>query len=124
MLYAAIGGMQLQHWTGYFRIILPTMKVLNAAKAAPGCVHADTFKSGAVFFAVSVWNNKEEMQAFAKSGLHGELSGLAMSKMALFYNHTHECGQVPGRDEAVEIWKSAMRERDGKGTVGQLNNLS
>ena len=89
MLYAAIGGMQLQHWTGYFRIILPTMKVLNAAKAAPSCVHADTFKSGAVFFAVSVWNNKEEMQAFAKSGLHGELSGLAMSKMALFYNHSH-----------------------------------
>ena len=54
MLTAAIGGMQLNRWTGYFKIILPTMRVLKAAKATEGCVHADTFKAGDVFFAVSV----------------------------------------------------------------------
>ena len=118
MLYAAIGGMQLKRWTGYFRIIMPTMKVLRAAKRTQGCVLADTFKAGDVFFAVSVWQSKEQMKTFAKSGLHGQLTHVATDQMALFYNYTHKFDGVPNRNECVSAWQTAIAARDGKGTVG------
>lgn len=119
MVYAAIGGQQLKHWTGWFKIILPTMKVLKAAKAAEGCMHADTFKDGDVFFAVSVWEDAAVMQAFARGGLHAQLTGLAMDRMAMFHNHTEVFEDVPTRAQCVAAWKAAISARDGKGTVGQ-----
>lgn len=94
------------------------MKVLKAAKRTEGCVHADTFKAGDVFFAVSVWESKAQMQSFAKSGLHGQLAQVAMDQMALFYNHSQASEAVPDRAASVSIWKAAMAARDGKGTVG------
>ena len=118
MLTAAIGGMQLNRWTGYFKIILPTMRVLKAAKATEGCVHADTFKAGDVFFAVSVWETDDQMRTFARDGLHGQLTQVAMSQMRLFFNHSAHVETVPSREQAVDIWKSAIAARDGKGTVG------
>lgn len=118
MVYVAIGGMQLKRWTGYFKIIVPTMKVLKAAKRADGCVNADTFKAGDVFFAVSVWERKEQMQTFAKGGLHGRLTQVAMDQMLLFFNHSEEFEEVPNRIEAVSMWKAAIAARNGKGTVG------
>ncbi len=118
MVYAAIGGMQLKHWSGYFKILLPTLKVLKAAKRAEGCVHADTFKARDVYFAVSVWDEKEHMQAFAKSGLHGQLTRVAMDSMKLFYNHTQAFEEVPDRVKSVSAWKAAIATLDGKGTIG------
>lgn len=123
MVTAAIGGMQLKRWTGYFKIIWPTLKVLKQAKRAEGCVHADTFKVGDVFFAVSVWDDAQQMQSFAKSGLHGDLTNMAMEHMALFYNHTAVFDTVPTRQVCVETWSKAMIERDGKGTVGIYTDL-
>jgi hypothetical protein len=122
MVYAAIGGQQLKRWTGYFKIILPTLKVFKAAKNTDGCVHADTFKDGNVFFAVSVWESREKMQAFAKAGLHGDLAGLAMDHMAMFFNHTEEFDTVPDRQACVAAWKAAITARDGKGTVGHYQS--
>ena len=124
MIIAAIGGMQLKRWTGYFKIIIPTMKVLKAAKRADGCISADTFKSGDVFFAVSVWNSKEQMQAFARGGLHGQLTQVAMDQMALFFNHSETVEDVPSRDECVSAWKAAIATRQGKGTVGVYSKSS
>lgn len=117
-MYVAIGGMQLKRWTGFFKIIVPTMKVLRAAKGSDGCHHADTFKSGDVFFAVSVWETQEQMQTFATSGLHGRLTSVAMDQMALFYNYSLELGAVPSRSEAAALWKAAIAERGGMGRVG------
>lgn len=118
-MYAAIGGMQLQRWQGYFKIIWPTMRVLRAAKKAEACIHADTFKSGDVFFAVSVWENEEALKAFAKSGLHATLMSTAMDEMAMFFNHTERFAAVPGRDAAVAAWQAAIAARQGAGTVGR-----
>lgn len=118
MMYAAIGGMQLKRWTGYFKIIWPTLKVLKQAKKTPGCVHADTFKSGDVFFAVSVWETRDAMQSFARSGLHGRLTQTAMEHMAMFHNHTEAFEDVPDRVTSVDAWTNAMVAREGKGTVG------
>jgi len=118
VVYGAIGGMRLKHWSGYFKIIIPTMKVLKAAKRADGCIKADTFKADDVYFAVSVWQRKEQMQAFAKGGLHGQLTQVAMNQMALFYNHTHAFEATPNRQVSVSVWKEAIAARNGKGTVG------
>ncbi len=118
MVYAAIGGMQLKQWTGYFKIIVPTLKVLRAAKRAEGCVASDTFKSGKVFFAVSVWDSQEQMQSFAKSGLHGKLTHVAMERMAFFYNHTEPFETTPTREDLVAAWNAAIADRNGQGTVG------
>ena len=118
MVYVAIGGMQLKHWSGYFKIILPTLRVLKAAKRTQGCVHADTFKAGDVFFAVSVWEDADQMQAFARSGLHGQLTQIAMDQMALFFNYSKPFDEVPDREESVSAWKAAISARDGKGTIG------
>ncbi len=118
MAYVSIGGMQLKHWTGYFKIILPTMRVLRAAKHADGCIHADTFKDGNTFFATSTWETEEQMCAFAKSGLHGKLNQVAMSEMAMFFNLSIAIEHAPSRQEAVTAWKNVMAERNGKATVG------
>ncbi len=118
MVYASIGGMQLNRWSGYFKIIVPTMRVLKAAKRAEGCVKADTFKAGNVYFAVSIWEKQEQMQAFAKSGLHGQLTQVAMDQMALFYNYSQALDDVPDRKKCVSVWKDAIAARDGKGSVG------
>ena len=120
MVHAAIGGMQLKRWSGYFRIIWPTLKVLRAAKRTKGCVHADTFKAGKVFFAVSVWENPEQMRSFARGGLHGQLTQVAMDEMRLFYNHSQPFDAVPDRDQSVAAWIAAITARDGKGTVGHF----
>ena len=121
MVYAAIGGMQLKRWTGYFKIIGPTLKVLKSPKQAEGCVSADTFKGGKVYYAVSVWESKEQMQAFAKSGLHGQLTQMALRHMALFYNHTEVFDEIPDRKACQAAWIAAMAARDGKGTVGRFS---
>jgi hypothetical protein len=113
--------MQLKRWTGYFKIILPTMKVLKAAKHTDGCLHADTFKAGSVFFAVSVWETKDQMQAFARGGLHGQLTQVAMDQMAMFYNHSEPFDAIPDRDASVASWKAAMTARAGKATVGEFH---
>ena len=118
MVYAAIGGQQLKHWTGWFKTIVPTMKVLKAAKQAEGCVHVDTFKNGNVFFAVSLWEDAAVMQAFARGGLHARLTGLAMDRMAMFHNHTEAFEEVPSRAQCVATWKAAIEARDGRGTIG------
>ncbi len=118
MVYAAIGGMQLKRRLGWFTIIMPTMRVLKAAKKADDCVHAVTFKDGDVFFAVSVWDDISRMQDFAKGGLHGTLTNVAMDEMAMFYNHTQAFDAVPSRADMVAAWKAAIAERDGRGTVG------
>ena len=119
MVHAAIGGMQLKRWSGYFRIIWPTLKVLNAAKRAPGCLHAETFKDGHVFFAVSVWQTQTQMQDFARTGLHGRLTAMAMTEMKLFYNHSRYFNDIPTRRQSVAAWKAAIAARNGKGTVGR-----
>lgn len=118
MVYAAIGGMQLKRKLGWFTIIMPTMRVLKAAKKTDGCAKAVTFKSGSVFFAVSVWESAEQMQAFARGGLHATLTHVAMDEMAMFYNHTQVFNDVPTQEEMVAAWHSAIKARDGKGTVG------
>ncbi|MGH1329916.1 MAG: hypothetical protein ACRBBK_03480 [Paracoccaceae bacterium] len=123
MVYAAIGGMQLKHWSRYFKIIIPTLRVLKAAKRADGCLHADTFKAGDVFFALSVWESKAQMQAFARSGLHGQLVSVATDHMALFYNHSEAFEDVPSRKASVSAWQAAMAARGGKGTVGRYAAL-
>lgn len=121
MVFVSIGGMQLKkNWLGYFRIIGPTFKVLRAAKRDPNCVSADIFRSGKVYFALSVWRDRDSMVAFGRSGLHGQLTGVAMAHMAMFYNHSAPFDAVPTRDAAVEAWTAAMAERGGRGTVGRL----
>ena len=121
MVYAAIGGMQLKRWTGYFKIIMPTLRVLRQAKQTDGCVHADTFKSGDAYFAVSVWDSKEDMQAFARGGLHGTLTHIAMGEMELFFNHTEGFDTVPSRTDSVSAGKVAIADRGGQGTVGRYS---
>ena len=121
MVYAAIGGMQLKRWTGYFKIIVPTMRVLLAAKRHDDCVYANTFKDGDVYFAVSVWKNRNALKNFAESGLHGELVSNAMSAMHFFHNYTHESEELLTREEMVSAWREAMAERGGKGSVGILS---
>ena len=120
MPHAAIGGMQLKSWTGYLKIIWPTIRVLGQAKKAKGCLHADMFKDGQVYFAVSVWDNQDDMKVFARSGLHADLQKMAHSTMSMFYNHTHEFDAMPSREQSVNAWKNVMNERDGQGSVGVL----
>ena len=119
MIYVSIGGMQLKRWTGYFRIILPTMRVLKAAKRAEGCVHADTFKAGSVFYAVSAWDSQERMQGFARAGLHGQLTDMAMDQMAMFFNHSQAFESLPDRKACVAAWEAAIAARGGQGTLGE-----
>ena len=123
MVIAAIGGMQLKSMWGYFKVIVPTLKVLKAAKATDGCVHAETYKHGDVFFAVSVWENEAQMQEFARTGLHGELMPEAMKHLGMFYNHSAECTETPSRDEMAAMWRDAITARGGEGTVGGYGPL-
>lgn len=118
MAVAAIGGMQLKRLGGYFKVILPTLKVLKAAKKADGCLHAQTYKHGDVFFAVSVWESAEQMQDFARQGLHAELMVKAMEHLGMFFNHSTEVDAVPSRDEMAQMWRDAIAARGGKSTVG------
>ena len=118
MFIVAIGGMQLKRWTGYFKVIFPTLKVLKSAKATEGCVHAETYKHGDVFVAVSVWENEAQMQEFARTGLHGELMAGAMEHLGMFYNHSERVDMVPSRLEMATMWCMGIAERGGKGTVG------
>ena len=121
MVYAAIGGMQLKRKLGWLTIIIPTVRVLKAANKADGCFQADTFKAGDVFFAVSVWDSQEAMQAFARGGLHGTLASVAMAEMAMFYNHTQTFDEKPSRAACEAAWKAAIDARDGAGTVGSYS---
>ena len=118
IVYAAIGGMQLKSWTGYFKIIWPTIRVLGQAKKADGCIHADMFKDQNVYFAVSVWKSTDAMRAFANSGLHSSLKEMAMDTMSVFHNHTKECDEIPNRKQCVEYWQAEMVRRSGQGSVG------
>ena len=77
-----------------------------------------TYQAGKVFFAVSVWDSKDRMQEFARGGLHGQLTDMAMDQMAMFFNHSQAFENQPDRKQCVAAWKAAIAARDGKGTVG------
>jgi hypothetical protein len=123
MYVAAIGGMQLKSLRGYFKVILPTLKVLKAANATDGCVYAKTYKHGDVFFAVSVWDDPAKMKAFASTGLHGQLMPRAMEHLGMFYNHSEEVEAVPSPEEMAAMWRDAIAARGGEGTVGGYGPL-
>lgn len=107
-MIVSVGGMRLRHWTGYFRIIIPTLRMRRAAKADPRCLHADTFKEGDAFFAMSVWQDREAMADFANAGLHGALAPLAHRHMDFFHNHSFASDTIPSRKEARAIWDAAQ----------------
>ena len=107
MYYVSVGGMQLRHWTKYFPMIRMTLKALKAARAKPGCVHADIFKRDGIYFAVSVWESQDAMKAFAHEGTHGELMRRAPELMKMFHNYSYHCEAQPDRDKAVLAWRQA-----------------
>lgn len=111
MVYASIGGMTLKHWTGYFKIIWPTLKVLNLAKRSKTCLHAETFRENEYLFAVSVWQSEKDMKEFAHTGLHAELMPLASKVMKSFYNHSARLDEVPDRQTSIRLWKAAVETK-------------
>jgi len=108
MYLVSVGGMKIRGWSAFFRVIRSTYAALRAARAAEGCVHADIFREGRRYFAVSVWDSKDAMKAFAHTGVHGALMRDQAKLMVDFVNHSYESDSIPTRAQASAIWHATQ----------------
>ena len=105
----SLGGMQLRGWRAFPRTVLRAYRALAAARKAPGCVHAELFRRGRLYFALSVWRSEAEMQAYARGAAHGPLMPLAGSLMKSFRNESWDSDTMPDRDAALARWQALGR---------------
>jgi len=105
MYHVSVGGMKMRGWRVFARVIWLTYKALRAARAAPGCVHADIFRVGHRYFAVSVWEDEAAMKAYAHKGVHGDLMREHAGKLVDFTNVSYQCDHIPTRTEAQDAWQ-------------------
>ncbi len=105
MYLISIGGMRMKGWRVFPRVVLGTYRALKAARAAEGCAHADIFRKGRTYFALSVWTDLAAMRAFAHGGVHGALMPMARRDMSYFRNESYESAAIPTRRAAREEWE-------------------
>lgn len=105
--HVAIGGMKIRGWSVFFRVIRMTYAALKAARAADGCVHADIFRDGRRYFALSVWQSRDAMKTYARAGVHGDLMQSQSALLVDFVNHSYQSDRIPTRTEAKRLWREA-----------------
>ena len=108
-MWVSIGGMEIDGWRHFFRTIRLTMTTLRAARAEQDCLHADIYRVGRRYFALSVWETRSAMQAFARGPAHGPLMAEAPRLMRAFRNHSYESDAIPTRDAARAAWEASGR---------------
>ena len=105
MYHVSVGGMKMRGWRVFARVIWLTYKALRAAKAAPGCVHADIFRDGRRYFAMSVWTDEAAMKAYAHRGVHADMMRGHARMLVDFTNVSYQCDTIPTRTEAQSAWQ-------------------
>lgn len=105
-MFVAIGGITLNGNRGALRFFWHAFKTLRVAKASEGCIHAAIFRQDGVFFALSVWDNKQAMQAYGRSSSHVDAVRRTRHIVRSAVNHHYEANSLPTRDEAVATWKA------------------
>lgn len=109
--HVSIGGMKMRGWRVFFRVIRMTYAALKAAKVHPGCVHADIFRDGQRYFAMSVWDDEAAMKAYAHGGIHAQLMAHRHDWFAHFKNHSFKLDTIPSRAEAMAMWREAQKSQ-------------
>jgi len=103
-LLVSIGGLTVRHWSTLPKFFWLASRTLKQAKAAPGCVHAELFKKGKTYFALSVWEQPADMKRYAQNGLHAEVMVRAAETTISARNHSYQSERVPSRDAAYQCW--------------------
>ena len=104
MYWVSIGGMEMKGWGVFVPTVWRTMRALKAARSAQGCVHAEVFRRGRTYFALSVWERRAAMQAYARGKVHGTMMALAPVTMRMFRNESYEAAMVPDKASAMAKW--------------------
>jgi len=107
MFIAAIGGLRLKHWRHGPEFTLRTSLVLRQARADGGCVHAEVFPRGDLYFSLTLWRDKPAMYAFSTSGAHLGAMQAALRLSTPLHFHHFECELPPSTEEAYQLWKAA-----------------
>lgn len=107
-MIVAVGGIELNSKLGAIKFFWHAMKSLKAAKVSVGCVHAEIFRDGDVFFALSVWQTAEDMAAYGRSKEHANAMRKTKGIVHSAVNHHYEAETVPYRAEAVAAWRAAL----------------
>jgi len=106
-LIVAVGGITPNSNRHTLRFLWFALKSLRQAKRTPGCVHASIFRDGDVYFALSVWNSTEAMQAYGASAGHSDAIRNTRGIVRSAINHSYQAKSRPSRDSAIAAWRKA-----------------
>lgn len=104
-MLVSVGGIKLSSLRGLPRFLFHALRTLRAARAAKGCLHANIFRKGDLFIALSVWDDHASMKAFAHSGPHPQAIRKTRKYIASSVNHLEEASAIPTQEQAWDIWQ-------------------
>lgn len=108
-MYISITGLKLLKPWKVFRFYWYAIPCLNAAKNTPGNILAKEKIINGVRHTLTVWENKQAMQAFAYHGVH--LKAIkAFKKIATGKTYGYEAEVIPNWQEVHNIWQIKGKE--------------
>lgn len=104
-------------------------KSMNQAKQSDGVVQVGgTYRKG-VHHTLTVWEDKESMQKYLRSGDHKEAMSKAKDIGTFVKVYGYDIDEIPTMDEALQLWEEKgrfvfkARPNDSKNTSSQTSSL-
>ena len=111
MPIAAIGGLKIRSvlWAPAF--YLYAGRSLTQARAADGCLEAQTFGRDGLMFSLTLWTEPRAILAYSTSGAHRKAMKAANRISFPLYFHRFDCDVLPSHDDAYARWLAADPEK-------------
>ena len=107
--YISITGLEVASYWTFPRFMTLTMPAIQQARDAPGNVRADTNRINGIMHTLTVWNCRDDMLKYVRSGAH--LEAMKNTKKVASYakTYSYESDTIPTWAEARKLWEENGR---------------
>ena len=107
-VYVSITGLKVRHLWQVPVFWRHAIAAMMQARAADGCLRAETRTINGVHHTLSVWRDREAMLAYLRTGPH--LAAMKVfRRIATGKVHGFETVEVPGWDRVHQLWQDEGR---------------
>ena len=123
--HVSVTGMELTSIFSYPLFIKYAPKSVTQAKNADGIVKAETTYRNGIHHTLSIWENKESMQKYFRSGSHKEAVTRSKEMSSFVKVYGYGSDEIPTMDSAIKLWEEKGRVVYRlKATAKSANRLS
>lgn len=105
--YVSVTGLKVKHFWLFPKFYRHALPSFMQAQSAPGNLFAETSSRNGIQHTLTVWEDRQSMLKFLRSGAHGqamkitkEVSDLSQTKV-----YGYESDTMPTWDEALALWE-------------------